>query len=104
MSHSTWSAVPGKIQTRWAKDVKPDCPLPDYPRPQLTRKDWVNLNGLWDYAILPLDEDMPNQYQGQILVPFPVESSLSGVCKPLQPNEHHWYRSVFKIPTVWKPQ
>ncbi len=104
MSHSTWSAVPGKIQTRWAKDVKPDCPLPDYPRPQLTRKDWVNLNGLWDYAILPLDEDMPNQYQGQILVPFPVESSLSGVCKPLQPNEHLWYRRVFEIPAEWKPQ
>lgn len=73
MSQSTWSPVPGRIQTRWAKDVKPARPLPEYPRPQMTRNDWMNLNGLWEYAILPIKDDVPDQYQGQILVPFPVE-------------------------------
>ncbi len=101
MSQSTWSPVPGRIQTRWAKDVKPACPLPEYPRPQMTRQDWMNLNGLWDYAILPLDDE-PDQYQGQILVPFAVESSLSGVGKPLQPNEHLWYQRTFELPIEWK--
>jgi beta-galactosidase/beta-glucuronidase len=103
MSQSTWTPVPGRIQTRWAKDVNPRSPLPEYPRPQMSRQDWMNLNGLWDYAILPLDDE-PDQYQGQILVPFAIESSLSGVGKPLQPNEHLWYHKTFELPIEWKPR
>lgn len=104
MNFKDWSPVPGRIQTRWARDVNPGCPLPEYPRPQMVREAWINLNGLWDYAIEPLDSPVPDQYQGQILVPFPVESSLSGVGKALQPNQYLWYRRNFLIPEEWKSQ
>ena len=104
MTQSEWSPVPGRIQTRWEKDVNPACPLPEYPRPQMVRKDWMNLNGLWDYAVLAREQAMPDLYQGQILVPFPIESSLSGVGKPLLPTEHLWYRRTFEIPMEWKSQ
>lgn len=104
MTEDKWSVIPGKIRTRWANDVNPDCPLPEYPRPQMTRKQWMNLNGLWEYAILPKEENEPDQYQGNILVPFPVESSLSGVGKALQPDQHLWYKRSFKVPGEWKNQ
>ncbi|MBE0685749.1 MAG: beta-galactosidase [Anaerolineaceae bacterium] len=102
MTRTDWTPVPGRIQTRWVKDVDPDCPLPEYPRPQMVRADWMNLNGLWEYAVLPKDQAIPEHYQGQILVPFPIESSLSGVGKPLQSNEHLWYKRTFEIPNDWK--
>ena len=76
-----WKPAQGPLATRWAKDVSPDKALPEYPRPQMVRKDWQNLNGLWDYAIRPKAEDRPEKFEGQILVPFPVESALSGVMK-----------------------
>ena len=104
MTDQRWSPIPGRIQTRWAQDVNPDCPLPEYPRPQLVRDAWMNLNGLWDYAIEAINTPQPEQYQGQILVPFPVESSLSGVEKALQPDQHLWYRRSFSIPDEWKNQ
>ncbi|HSM24715.1 MAG TPA: glycoside hydrolase family 2 TIM barrel-domain containing protein [Anaerolineaceae bacterium] len=104
MTEDKWSVSPGKIKTRWANDVDPDCPLPEYPRPQMTRDQWINLNGLWEYAILPRENDEPQQYQGHILVPFSVESALSGVNKPLQPDQHLWYKRSFEIPDNWKNQ
>lgn len=104
MTDQHWSPIPGRIQTRWAKDVNPDCPLPEYPRPQLVREAWMNLNGLWNYAIEPINAPQPEQFQGQILVPFPVESSLSGVGKTLHPDQHLWYRRSFSIPDEWKSQ
>ena len=67
--------------TRWAKDVSPEKAHPDYPRPQMVRKEWLNLNGLWDYAIEPAEPPRRRPIQGKILVPFPVESALSGVMK-----------------------
>ena len=90
MTHSGWSPVSGKIQTRWANNVDPQCPLPEYPRPQLVRADWLNLNGLWEYTVSPREQEMPYEYDGNILVPFPIESSLSGVGKPLLPTELLW--------------
>ena len=102
MSSSEWRPIPEKIQTRWAQDVDANCPLPEYPRPQMVRDTWMNLNGLWDYTILPKEQEPPSQYQGQILVPFPVESSLSGVGKALLPHERLWYRRTFEIPMDWK--
>src|SRR5262245_38045472 len=81
-----WQPVAGPLMTRWAKDVSPSNVHPEYPRPQLVREKWTNLNGLWDYAVLPHQpdaqaKDLPTKYDGQILVPFPIESALSGVMK-----------------------
>lgn len=98
-----WEPVQGKLMTRWARDVSPDSALPEYPRPQLVREQWMNLNGLWDYAIRPLEME-PAEYDGQILVPFPLESALSGVGKPLQPDQRLWYRRTFEVPEGWRGQ
>lgn len=87
--------------TRWAKDVSPDRPLPEYPRPQMVRADWLNLNGLWDYAIVSTNQGQPTQWDGQILVPFAVESALSGVKKPVGPTQRLWYRRAFEVPADW---
>ena len=66
------------ILTQWALKVDPLKPWPEYPRPDMVRKKWVNLNGLWDYAIT-LKDVKPEKWDGKILVPYPVESALSGV-------------------------
>src|SRR5439155_11590932 len=75
---SSWQPANGPLKTRWAKDVKPDKVLPEYPRPQMVRKEWQNLNGLWNYAITDKDAKVATQWQGRILVPFPIQSALSG--------------------------
>ncbi|NNM07371.1 MAG: hypothetical protein HKO65_19915, partial [Gemmatimonadetes bacterium] len=86
------------LKTRWAAQVDPSEPLPEYPRPQMVRPDWVNLNGSWDLAILPRDDPEPTSYAEDILVPFPVESSLSGVGRKVEPEERIWYRRAFPHP------
>src|SRR5512139_1863352 len=72
-----WQPGQGPLQTRWAKEVTPQNAHPEYPRPQMVRKDWLNLNGLWDLAITEKEAAAPKQFSTQILVPFPVESALS---------------------------
>jgi hypothetical protein len=75
-----WAPAGQKIKTEWAAQVDPASPLPEYPRPQMVRKNWTSLNGLWQYAILPRgQQNIPAGFAGQILVPFAVESALSGV-------------------------
>jgi beta-galactosidase/beta-glucuronidase len=96
-----WKPAHGPLMTRWAKDVSPDKVHPDYPRPQLVRKDWQNLNGLWEYAIGPKDGAQPEKFDGQILVPFPVESALSGVMKRVGPEKRLWYRLEISAPPNW---
>lgn len=92
-----WQPVPGPLATRWAKDVSPEKVHPEYPRPQMVRKEWTNLNGLWDYAIVPAEAGRPKEFAGKILVPFPVESSLSGVMKRVGPQEKLWYRRTLEV-------
>lgn len=86
---------PVQLQTRWAKDVTPDQPLNAYPRPQLKRGNWTNLNGLWDYAITPKGGEASAQWDGKLLVPYPLESALSGVKKALLPDQNLWYHKTF---------
>ncbi len=88
---------PKPMLTRWAKDVSADKVHPEYPRPQLVRKDWQNLNGSWDYAIRPKADKRPAKFDGKILVPFPVESTLSGVGKRVGDAQRLWYRRTFSV-------
>ncbi|MBD0287479.1 MAG: beta-galactosidase, partial [Flavisolibacter sp.] len=97
-----WSVVQGKIVTPWAEKVSPANPLPDYPRPQMVRGNWKNLNGLWEYALLPKAENKPATFQGKILVPFAVESALSGVGKTVGKDSILWYRTSFALPSSMK--
>ncbi len=99
---AAWAPVGGEIMTRWAEDVSADRPLPEYPRPQMVRQDWLSLNGLWDYAIMAKDSARPGSFQGQILVPYPLQSALSGVKKMLSPEDRLWYRRTFTVPAAWK--
>lgn len=96
-----WKPADGRLMTQWAEEVGPENALPEYPRPQLVRDDWANLNGLWDYAIRPRDEGQPESFDGQILVPFCVESALSGVMKGVEPDQVLWYRRTFNVPEGW---
>lgn len=95
-----WSPVQGNIMTRWAAEVSPTNAHPEYPRPTLVRDDWMSLNGLWEYAIVDKDASWPGA-AGQILVPFPVESALSGVKKPVTPEQNLIYRRDFVVPSDW---
>ena len=96
-----WKPVGNKIKTPWAEKIDPANVLPEYPRPIMERNDWKNLNGLWEYAIVPKGET-PEAYDGQILVPFAVESSLSGVGKQVGKDKELWYKRTFAVPGSWK--
>lgn len=86
--------------TRFARDVDPKNVLPEYPRPQLAREKWLNLNGLWQYQPGTAGEAVPKgKLSKAILVPFPVESALSGV---MEQHDRIWYRRKFTVPTSWK--
>jgi beta-galactosidase/beta-glucuronidase len=97
-----WKIAGDKITTQWSAKVDPANPLPEYPRPQMTRDIWKSLNGLWDYSINPAGEQMPATFQGKILVPFAVESALSGVGKTVGQGNTLWYRTTFSIPSNFK--
>jgi hypothetical protein len=97
-----WKPVPGHIMTEWAEKVDPKAPLPEYPRPQLVRDNWVNLNGLWDYAVTPKDAAKPAQFEGKILVPFCIESALSGVKRKFTDKDRLWYSREFTAPALTK--
>jgi Glycosyl hydrolases family 2, sugar binding domain/Glycosyl hydrolases family 2/Glycosyl hydrolases family 2, TIM barrel domain len=86
-----------QLRTRWAAGVTVEHVLSGYPRPQLVRHDWINLNGLWDYAISPRDSAQPEHWDGPILVPFPVESQLSAVTRPVTDSERLWYHRTFRV-------
>ena len=96
-----WAPVGENIRTPWAEQVDPAAPLQAYPRPQMVRADWMNLNGLWDYAITEASAETFDA-QGEILVPFAIESSLSGVGKRVSKGEALWYEREFTVPKQWK--
>jgi Domain of Unknown Function (DUF1080)/Glycosyl hydrolases family 2, sugar binding domain/Glycosyl hydrolases family 2, TIM barrel domain/Glycosyl hydrolases family 2 len=91
---------PTRLQTRWASQVTPDRVLPEYPRPQLARKQWTNLNGTWSYAITAGDAPRPTSFDGRILVPFAIESQLSGAGVWVSPQQRLWYRRTFTTPSL----
>ncbi len=82
-----------QLATRWTKDVSPTNAHPEYPRPQMVRKDWLNLNGVWDFGL-----GEAQKFDQKILVPFAPESALSGIQKH---DDHVWYRRTFRIPKEW---
>ena len=96
-----WQPVGDKLKTRWASEIDVNNVLPEYPRPIMERSEWQNLNGLWDYTILPVGQQ-PSNFDGEILVPFPVESSLSGVQKRVGKDNELWYQRDFTVPSKWK--
>lgn len=106
VSHAAdWKQADGPLMTRWSKEVGPDNALPEYPRPQMLRETWQNLNGLWEYSLMPKAvEACPGDFQGRILVPYPIESALSGVMKPLKPDQRLWYKRTFTVPKEWAGQ
>ncbi len=95
-----WHPEKSPLTTRWAQDVTPENVHTEYPRPQMERKDWLNLNGLWQFEIvnnldtIPSDKTLPDN----ILVPFPIESGLSGIMKPA---DYAWYKRIINIPDDW---
>ena len=95
------SPIPAtRLQTRWASQVTPDRVLPEYPRPQLARKQWTNLNGTWSYAITSGEAPMPAAFEKKILVPFAIESQLSGAGEWVAPDQRLWYRRTFATPSL----
>ena len=95
-----WQPAAGPLQTRWTKDVSPQNAHPEYPRPQMARKEWLNLNGVWGFE-MTTGEAQPTVFGTDILVPFPVESALSGVMKHVSEEDRLWYRRTFNIPHRW---
>ena len=97
-----WQPQCASLMTRWAAEVGPTNAWPEYPRPQLVRADWLNLNGVWNYAITPDSTNRVPHCPGKILVPFPVESALSGVMTNLDEHSKLWYRRSFTVPETWR--
>lgn len=101
-SQAQWQPAGDKIKTEWSETVNPKQVLPEYPRPQMVRGEWSNLNGEWEYAIRAKGGVEPTAYDGNILIPFAVESSLSGVQKIVGTDNELWYKRTFDIPSSWK--
>ena len=93
-----------KIRTPWAEQIDVNNVWKEYPRPIMERTAWKNLNGLWSYAVKPKGEAQPTKWDGEILVPFCIESSLSGVGKTLGDKNELWYNRTFTVPAQWKKQ
>lgn len=101
---SDWAPAGDKIKTVWADQMDPENVLPEYPRPMMERGNWLNLNGLWDYAVIGAEEAPATEFEGEILVPFAIESSLSGVGRRITEEQKISYHRSFKLPRAWKGQ
>ncbi|MFJ4699941.1 AbfB domain-containing protein [Streptomyces sp. NPDC088768] len=98
---SAWTPKPSPLTTPWTNQVPTDKPLNEYPRPQLTRPDWANLNGIWDFAVTAANAGQPTRWNEQIRVPFVAESALSGVKRQVNAGDKLWYRRNFTVPAGW---
>lgn len=98
-----WKAQTAQLMTRWARDVSPANAHPEYPRPQMVRQRWLNLNGVWQFAAAEDGQTAPigQTLQERILVPFPMESALSGI---MRHAPRAWYRRTFDVPPAWAHQ
>ncbi|MEW5981131.1 MAG: sugar-binding domain-containing protein [Acidobacteriota bacterium] len=100
---AAWAPATSRLMTRFGRSVSPSNAWPEYPRPQLVRPDWQNLNGLWEYAVRPRAAAEPGGgFDGHILVPYPIESALSGVGQRITQDQRLWYRRTFDVPPAWK--
>ncbi|KAA3611489.1 MAG: beta-galactosidase [Planctomycetota bacterium] len=97
-----WQPAKGRLMTSWGAQVTPGRVHQEYPRPQLRRREWRSLNGLWDFQWQALGNSPPKEFNHRILVPFPVESALSGLGKQLGSDQELWYRSRFVVPENWR--
>ena len=102
IGQTTWKPAGDKIRTPWAEKVRPENVRGEYPRPILERQKWMNLNGLWEYAVTDKGCVEPTHFDGNILVPFCIESSLSGVQRKITGQQELWYKRTFNIPADWK--
>lgn len=103
MAQEAWKPAGDKIMSPWAEKVQPESTLPEYPRPHLVRSTWMNLNGLWNYTVQPIStESWPQAFDGKILVPFAIESALSGVNKTVGKDSVLWYERSFTVPSNFK--
>src|ERR1041385_8192638 len=104
---STWKPAPAPLMTRWAKDVSPEKARPEYPRPNFVRKDWLNLNGIWEFSFDDANEGTGAGWKSghalpeRILVPWTFEAALSGIGKGNEIHERVWYRRTFDVPKAW---
>ncbi|MES1259699.1 MAG: sugar-binding domain-containing protein, partial [Gemmatimonadota bacterium] len=97
MAHSSSAQIlsPTHNRTRWASQVTATHVLPEYPRPQMVRSQWTNLNGTWDYAVTDRRAGQPRTWEGTILVPFAIQSQLSTVERAVSDSERLWYHRTF---------
>ncbi|HBH85070.1 MAG: hypothetical protein A2X05_07965 [Bacteroidetes bacterium GWE2_41_25] len=98
-----WKIADNPILTEWALEIDPSEPWTGYPRPDAAREEWINLNGLWDFSVTG-SVQIPEEWEGKILVPYPIESALSGVKKRVGESEFLWYRRNFSITRAWRKQ
>jgi len=96
LAQTSWKPVEGHIMTRWATEVGPDNALPEYPRPMMVRENWQSLNGIWDFAITH-KAGTPREFNREILVPYPVESALSGIKETVGPFRRVWYKKDLEL-------
>ncbi len=99
-----WEPAGDRIKSSWGEQLDPENVWPEYPRPIMERDEWKNLNGLWNYALTPASAPVPVDFDGEILVPFAIESSLSGVQERVGNDSAIWYQRTFEVPRSWNAE